>query len=372
MADEEVYDFFQNLFGKEVGSKIAERNLEANREFDAEYQVLSRQFQTDLVDAGDTIVVDSNEYRVGQRLGRGGYASVFYVENIKTQEGRAIKTTLPSKDVFLDYERAQEAIRQEARMLSEIACPEVVKQYGTFEHKKILYVMLEYLPKEVLDLLEYHQENSFGAFFNVAKNLALALQTMDQQDVISFDIKPGNTRVDSSYNPKLIDFGSAHQTGKYRQIKPAVTDLYVAPELLRRRKEIKETLSSSTSISSFAIENLSSICMSAHGVGREVDVYSYGITLAEIAALASVKELVDQSFLTLRSDFRRLLADRSFEVPSSERIDEKKFLALLKNEWFVDDRIVNFISGTIDPDPNSRIKASDLVHRVRELESLFV
>ena len=45
MTDTPDYDFFQSLFGKEVGSKIAERNLQANTEFEVEYQNLDNNFK---------------------------------------------------------------------------------------------------------------------------------------------------------------------------------------------------------------------------------------------------------------------------------------------------------------------------------------
>jgi serine/threonine protein kinase len=185
-------------------------------------------------------------YRVIQKLGEGGMATVYLVEQINIERKAALKL------LHGQYASDQEFVRrfrQEAKLAASLNHSNVIKVYDFDQAEDgSLFISMEYL--EGKNLKEVMQTGSI----DIARAVRLAIQiaegllTAHRAGVIHRDIKPENIMVVGDGNEiKLMDFGIARlrESGAATRLTRAGmimgTPLYMAPEQIEGGEVTEKT-----------------------------------------------------------------------------------------------------------------------------------
>lgn len=102
---------------------------------------------------------------------------------------------------------------QEARRLSRLSHPNIVKVHQVFEDNDTAYMALEYVRgRDLLDLIEAADPKlSPSDIITITVKLLHALDYIHRADLLHGDIAPDNILLDEEAGPVLIDFGAARQ-----------------------------------------------------------------------------------------------------------------------------------------------------------------
>jgi len=175
------------------------------------------------------------KYEVLGIVGEGAYGIVYKCRNKQTNEFVAIK-----KFKETDDEIVQKTMKRELNMLKMLKHENIVEFKEAFTHKGNLFLVFEYVEKNLLELL---QETPTGLDPSLIKNLIFQLCKatiyLHKNNVIHRDIKPENLLIDNNMKLKLCDFGFARKIllNEDNNNIDAMTDYvatrwYRAPELL--------------------------------------------------------------------------------------------------------------------------------------------
>ena len=165
-----------------------------------------------MIAVGDTV----GNYRVTAKLGEGGMGQVFLAEH------PVIGSKVAIKAVHSHFARNPEVVSRfvtEARAVNQIGHDHIVSitDFATTPAGDFYFVM-EYLQGEMLADQIGRKTFSPARAFNIAAQIADALQASHDQGVIHRDLKPGNVLlVEREGTPdfvKVFDFGLAKLTGK--------------------------------------------------------------------------------------------------------------------------------------------------------------
>ncbi|KJE90870.1 AGC/PKA protein kinase [Capsaspora owczarzaki ATCC 30864] len=192
------------------------------------------------------------DFQVLALVGTGSFGQVSVVRHRATKEPFALKVIqkLPIVEQGQD-----EHVLEEQRLLLRTDTPFVVTLFATFQDRKALYFVLEYLNGG--ELFTYLREalrftNTTAKFY--ASEVVCAIDYLHSQDIAYRDLKPENILLDSSGHIKLIDFGFARtMRATDRTWSLCGTPEYLAPEIILNK-----------------------------GHGREVDCWSIGVLLYEM------------------------------------------------------------------------------------------
>lgn len=136
-----------------------------------------------------------------------------------------------------DDRRALAALRRESRILSRLAHPNIVQQYGAGDHDGLPYVVMEYLEgPSLLDVLEDSEDRrlSVADAVRAAVHVGAGLYHLHRRGFLYLDLKPANLLIKDQV-PVLIDFDTARpRSMKRRPRDPTGTAPYMAPEQVWR------------------------------------------------------------------------------------------------------------------------------------------
>eukprot|EP01137_Pigoraptor_chileana_P016535 Opistho-2@73444 len=173
-----------------------------------------------------------NKYEVQGVVGEGAYGVVLKCRNKETNEIVAIKKFKEGED----DEAVRKTTLRELKVLRMLKQENIVNLKEAFRRKGKLYLVFEYVEKNMLELLE---ERPNGVSIDHVRlyiyQLVKAIHWCHQNDVIHRDIKPENLLISSDYVLKLCDFGFARTLapkGGGRYTDYVATRWYRAPELL--------------------------------------------------------------------------------------------------------------------------------------------
>ena len=143
------------------------------------------------------------KYEILSVVGEGAYGIVYKCRNKETKEIVALK-----KFKETDDELVIKTMRRELEMLNKIKHENIVEFKESFIHKKNLYLVFEFVEKNLLELL---QETPDGLNENKIKyiiyQLIKAIKYLHSQNIIHRDIKPENLLISKDLKLKLCDFG---------------------------------------------------------------------------------------------------------------------------------------------------------------------
>jgi cyclin-dependent kinase-like len=166
-------------------------------------------------------------------VGEGAYGVVLRCRNKETGEVVAIKKFKESEDDDV----VRKTTLREVKILRMLKQDNIVNLREAFRRKGKLYLVFEYVEK---NMLEYLEEKQNGLPLELVRvliyQLCQAIDFCHGNDVIHRDIKPENLLVSNDHKLKICDFGFARILSSSRGGAPltdyVATRWYRAPELL--------------------------------------------------------------------------------------------------------------------------------------------
>ncbi|MEA2291337.1 MAG: eukaryotic-like serine/threonine-protein kinase [Solirubrobacteraceae bacterium] len=164
-------------------------------------------------EAGGRLVL--GRYRLGPRLGSGGFGTVFAARDERLGRPVAVKV-IPSAGAgggHIDQRGAREALAA-----ARLDHPGIVAVFDAGEEDDARYLVSELVEGRTLDRLEADGALSDRDVLRIGLTLADALAHARDRGVIHRDVKPSNVivphdRADARAAAKLTDFGVAHLAG---------------------------------------------------------------------------------------------------------------------------------------------------------------
>ena len=266
------------------------------------------------------------------KIGRGGYSTVYRVDNWKEQG------TVAMKRIEINY-AGQDLIDRELKILKRLDHPRIVK-FHEYEitSEGYLHVFMEYLPMGSLwNIIK--QTNKKGLDEESAKHFTK--QTLEgltylHPKYVHRDLKPDNILITDKYNVKLCDFGftkilkeeTAGKTTEHftKDLTDKGTWRYMAPEILKPDPDIKPP----------------------NKYGPPVDIWSFGWTVIAILTGDIPMPEWDAEAMFLSVSNRQLppyklgadcsekvkdLIQQCLQIPPSDRPSAEQ---LLSHEFFIE------------------------------------
>lgn len=154
----------------------------------------------------------SGPFRIGayealERLGRGGFASVYRARDLRTGEFVALKVVPPGTDP-----ESVRRLMREARAVARVAHPNVVRVYECGVTPEGAYVAMELLVGNTLqDIIDEQGAMPVPRALSIAVQVLEGLAAAHEHKIVHRDVKPGNIflTVDGTGRevPHLLDFG---------------------------------------------------------------------------------------------------------------------------------------------------------------------
>ena len=146
-----------------------------------------------------------HKYRLEREICKGGMGVVCLCTDIA--EGRECIAKYPFLDGRNDKIKL-EKLKVEAKILRSVSHPCIVRYIDSFEEKKILYMILEYIEGKDMKTLFKEKPAPESRVKKYAKKLLDVLEYLHNENTIHRDITPRNIMVTRN-KIKLIDFGGA-------------------------------------------------------------------------------------------------------------------------------------------------------------------
>ncbi|XP_029002988.1 cyclin-dependent kinase-like 5 isoform X5 [Betta splendens] len=181
-----------------------------------------------ILDIGDVM----NKFEVLGIVGEGAYGVVLKCRHKETNEIVAIKKFKDSEE----NEEVKETTLRELKMLRTLKQENIVELKEAFRRRGKLYLVFEYVEKNMLELLEelpngVPSEKARSYIYQLIK----AIHWCHKHDIVHRDIKPENLLISSDDVLKLCDFGFARNLSEgtdANYTEYVATRWYRSPELL--------------------------------------------------------------------------------------------------------------------------------------------
>ena len=169
-------------------------------------------------------------YRIRDRIGRGGMATVYRAHHAALDRDVAIKV-LP--DFFAEDESYRERFQQEARSVARLKHPNILNVFDFGQEWGVTYLVLELVEGGTL-AERLGRPIDLEDVIRFMRPIAGALDYAHSQGVLHRDIKPSNILVHRDGTPVLADFGLATMADSPRKLTASGTVLgtpeYMSPE----------------------------------------------------------------------------------------------------------------------------------------------
>jgi non-specific serine/threonine protein kinase len=157
-------------------------------------------------DTETSVVGQIGQYRIEERIGKGGMGVVYRGMDIELRRPVAIKV-LPRR---LAGDRVWLArLRREARILARLNHPHIAQIYALVSEDDAHYLVLELVPGRTLGRAVGHQGIPVEDTIQIGSQLAWALSAAHNRGVIHRDLKPDNVQFTPTHTAKVLDFGVA-------------------------------------------------------------------------------------------------------------------------------------------------------------------
>ncbi|MGD2252820.1 MAG: protein kinase [Anaerolineales bacterium] len=196
--------------------------------------------------SGDSV----GPYRIIEKLGRGGMATVFKAYHGALDRFVALKMLHPA---FTQDPSFLKRFQREARLVAKLEHPNIVPIYDYAEHAGQPYLVMKFVEGDTLKARLAQGPVSREEGVRIAKAVAEALAFAHKQGILHRDVKPSNILLDPEGPIRLADFGLARiASAGSSTISTEMalgTPQYVSPEQARGESDLDE----GTDIYSFGI-----------------------------------------------------------------------------------------------------------------------
>ena len=270
------------------------------------------------------------KYRIEEKLGKGGFGTVYKVWYEHLSKWRAIK--IISREFYDDKEVIHE-LKSEADKHDSVNHPNVVRFYDVHLDGEIKYFDMEYIDGgDLVDLkLSYPGKRvPEERVREIALQIADGMIAIHQKNIIHKDIKPQNILLTKDGTVKIADFGIAEKfrnsRSRLKLASRAGTPAYMSPEHLI-----------------------------GEDVGRETDIWSFGVMMYE---LLTGKQLYNGES---QSDVLMQIKERSFHSHSSiseswNRMLEKCLQYKYEDRFRNFGEVLSFVNTPFKPSKKKRLK----------------
>ena len=191
--------------------------------------------------------ITMGHYRLLRMLGLGGFGITYLAIDQRTNAQVVIKENLPAfyavrddatKQIQpLDVEGAAQNYNHmlrlfvdEARTLSHLKHPNIVRVYGVFEALGTAYYVMPYIPGKELHKVMHPAAVSEAWLQPILVALLSALDYLHSYNLLHRDLEPGNILLREDGTPILIEFGTARALQTERSAPMVGTPAYSPPE----------------------------------------------------------------------------------------------------------------------------------------------
>ena len=175
----------------------------------------------------------------------------------------------------------KERFKREAKILSELSSPYIVRMFDYFSEGQANYIVLEYVDGMSLDkLLKKQGSLPPQLAMLIFHDACLGLMTAHNKSIVHRDIKPGNILISRRGAVKLADFGIAGE-GKKNEPEPREvlsSDKTIAAGSAENSEGITQVGSSLGTPAYMSPEQLDD----SSSVDKKSDIYSMGVMLYEM------------------------------------------------------------------------------------------
>jgi membrane-associated tyrosine/threonine-specific cdc2-inhibitory kinase len=252
---------------------------------------------------------------IESKIGSGDFGDVYRAISKEDGKQYAIKRTISRFRGLADRDRKLEEVRKNEVIEPH---PNLVRFHRAWEENDRLYMQLEYCETNLEDYAYKNSDIPERVIWYFMVDLLQAVKHLHDHDFIHLDIKPENIFLSSNGECKLGDFGLAFDL-KTQDLQTAVEGdgRYLAPELLTGRF------------------TKPSECFT-----KAVDIFSLGMTMLELACD------LDLSNIAMHDTIEQI---RKGRIPKTCR-------------RYISDNLFRFLSSMLNPDPNQRPTADDLLN----------
>ncbi len=173
------------------------------------------------------------DYRLIERIGRGGMGQVFRAEQRSLRREVALKLLRPE---LAGSNVAAERLKREALAVARLRHPGIVTVHDFGEERGVRYLAMEYVPGRTLDEALSAGPVTLARKVSWIRDLARALDYAHSAGVVHRDVKPSNVRITPDDRALLVDFGlvrSLEEGGATLTESFAGSPAYASPEQIR-------------------------------------------------------------------------------------------------------------------------------------------
>jgi serine/threonine protein kinase/TolA-binding protein len=211
-------------------------------------------------------------YRILDQLGAGGMGVVYRAQDLKLGRQVALKV-LPAASH--DNDEAIERFKREARTASALNHPNICTIYGFDEHEGQLYLAMELLDGEPLDLRLAGKPLDMRLMLDIGVQVADALDAAHTEGILHRDVKPANIFITRRGSVKVLDFGLAKLSPEYRRSMRHLD--------AKNETRVEEHFTSMAGTTVGTIAYMSPEQARGDEVDPRTDLFSFGVVLYEMA-----------------------------------------------------------------------------------------
>ena len=148
-----------------------------------------------------------NRYKILEKVGEGGMASVYKAQDILLDRIVAVKILHAKYGGDHDF---VVRFRQEAQAAAKLSHPNIVNIYDVGFDENVHYIVMEYVRGETLkEYIEKHGHLPINTSIQITFDIGEALENAHKNGIVHCDIKPHNILVTETGRIKVADFGIA-------------------------------------------------------------------------------------------------------------------------------------------------------------------
>ena len=212
-------------------NKYANNKILASNDISKNELIKRKPIKYNSIDSDKLLILfkSKNEYKkddfeVLALSGKGAYGTVLQVKLKSDIEQENINKNKKEKFYaikVMDIESMKKVnklyqVYLETQILNELNSPFIVQIYGTFQSKKKIYIVLDYLSKgDFATFLKMNYPLKEETIRFYAAEIVSFLEYLQSQKIVHRDLKPQNIMLNDKYHLQIIDFATVRKIGYY-------------------------------------------------------------------------------------------------------------------------------------------------------------